>query len=503
MLLLADIASSEDYSGEIKEFDTLIVNLLDHNQKDDDFVITQFLEFYKQHQTYTTLFICLLNYCVRDGIKKRNFISKLIQQIFSVFPQFIEDFMYYIFRFHYRELYTIIISFREDLIDDEQNPNLFVSDVFTIYPNESVEHLIIHDLLDDFKQFLLLNPSFDMNTYVENKYHVLQFEDISLLDIACYNGSINCFKYLIMNNCETWDGNCNYAVAGGNVEIIKIIEQRGFTFELCIYTSIAFHRDTLTDWLILNYPHDQLEDLPTIELMSYFNLKAYLFFYLINKDKEKAALTIIKSSISYGLLPLLKYILDKDENHFLINKIQPRDFEVKEHFHIYDYLLNKNFKLNISSIFESPYLFKYLIESGRINKNERDKNGKMFTHLLFKSYQYYHTNHKYLISLFKYLIEEQKIDINAQDNLGLTVLHLAIRLINVNSSFDLIKYICEKGADPNIQDSNGKTSLHFAYIHGTSQIVNYLITTQHARDDIKDSRGKTPSFYNRFIGRIE
>lgn len=51
-------------------------------------------------------------------------------------------------------------------------------------------------------------------------------EDLSLLNYAAIRGSINCFKYLVLNGADIVNSTFINAVIGGNTEIIRIVEQK-------------------------------------------------------------------------------------------------------------------------------------------------------------------------------------------------------------------------------------------------------------------------------------
>ncbi|KAK8892562.1 hypothetical protein M9Y10_029795 [Tritrichomonas musculus] len=51
-------------------------------------------------------------------------------------------------------------------------------------------------------------------------------EDINVINYAAYYGSLKCFKYLLLNDGCIDESTLYFAVYGGNVEIIKIVDQR-------------------------------------------------------------------------------------------------------------------------------------------------------------------------------------------------------------------------------------------------------------------------------------
>ena len=60
-------------------------------------------------------------------------------------------------------------------------------------------------------------------------------------------GSVKCFKYAILNYEYNLKNVQKYAIAGGNSEIIHILENRGVSFDNCFGVSSKFYRNDLCD----------------------------------------------------------------------------------------------------------------------------------------------------------------------------------------------------------------------------------------------------------------
>ena len=121
---------------------------------------------------------------------------------------------------------------------------------------------IKYDQIDKLQEIVLRRSTFDF------KY---KCRKINMLDIAAYYGSVACFKYLMLNNTPFSKRICAYAIAGGNSEIIHLIEntylEQNFACKVCFEMSIAYHRYDISDWLMLNYGH--VQDGLLTALMSY------------------------------------------------------------------------------------------------------------------------------------------------------------------------------------------------------------------------------------------
>ena len=60
----------------------------------------------------------------------------------------------------------------------------------------------------------------------------------------------------------------------------------------------------------------------------------------------------------------------------------------------------------------------------------------------------------------KRFLEEPNVDVNGKDDKGRTLIMLALCSLD-EESHDFISFLLKKGADPNIADLEGMTSLHY------------------------------------------
>lgn len=88
--------------------------------------------------------------------------------------------------------------------------------------------------------------------------------------------------------------------------------------------------------------------------------------------------------------------------------------------------------------------------------------------------------------LVKYLLEKGA-NPNAKGAFGETPLHIAVD----RGYLDIVKLLLENGADPNIQSNEGNTPLHIAVISSSADIA-YELISHGAKKDIKNNFGKTP-----------
>lgn len=92
------------------------------------------------------------------------------------------------------------------------------------------------------------------------------------------------------------------------------------------------------------------------------------------------------------------------------------------------------------------------------------------------------------VEVAKFLIDNVK-DINYRSGDGTALSGLAVKY-----NKDLVEYLLNKNADPNIADANGATPLFWAVKFGNKELAELLL--KHKADKtIKDSQGMTPFEY--------
>lgn len=117
--------------------------------------------------------------------------------------------------------------------------------------------------LDDVENLRKLSsaPDFDCNMRVKRSIitqsPVLAHQP-TLLHIAAFYGSINCFKFLLLNQADlkltdlshTRNNLVDFAVIGGNIEILQLCAENGVSFRDAAFCAIAYQRNDVFFWLL-------------------------------------------------------------------------------------------------------------------------------------------------------------------------------------------------------------------------------------------------------------
>lgn len=124
-------------------------------------------------------------------------------------------------------------------------------------PNDWILKSLRNDDIDEF-QLIIAKKEQKNNFKIErNPFDDLPFYyNLKYINYAAAFGSLKCFKYLLMNHYEIDENTFKFAILGGNVEIIKIVDQRNKEnkSEYDYYDELVYlikkHRNDLFDWVL-------------------------------------------------------------------------------------------------------------------------------------------------------------------------------------------------------------------------------------------------------------
>lgn len=187
-----------------------------------------------------------------------------------------------------------------------------VDDVLNIYPPNSICYFVTWDKVEELKKHTA-DPSFNFNDF---------YDIIPLIDIAAKYGSIECFKYLLLRGVEPTEDTEEYAIEGGNFEIMQILGQNyQQKFKYKLETAIENHCSTeIIQWLLKN---TECEEISMAMCMKFYNIKMALFLlcnsYDINDVYEHHSdktvkVTSLSMAVRSGLVDFVKILLEKQAN---------------------------------------------------------------------------------------------------------------------------------------------------------------------------------------------
>lgn len=121
----------------------------------------------------------------------------------------------------------------------------------------SIQYSIMNDDINPLKEFVK-EEGFDFHQIIEcspMNMHRKSLENCDVLAYAAFYGSTQCFKF-ILKHIEikrfNFEKLSNLSTAGGDSEIIKLLEELKVSFANCAEYSIKFHRPVILKWIFTN-----------------------------------------------------------------------------------------------------------------------------------------------------------------------------------------------------------------------------------------------------------
>lgn len=120
---------------------------------------------------------------------------------------------------------------------------------------------------DDQLQKLSSDPDFDVDLMIDpslfSRATILQ-DSTSPICFAAAVGAVKCFRFLLISNAnldyETWNEYsttiASFAVAGGNYEIVRLLDQKKKSFNEALFVAVQYHQTSIFKWLFQNLNPD-------------------------------------------------------------------------------------------------------------------------------------------------------------------------------------------------------------------------------------------------------
>ena len=205
---------------------------------------------------------------------------------------------------------------------------------------ENIDYILVNDDVD-----LLCNLStrsdfnYNMRYTMKESPFIFSHYSLRLIDLAAFLGAVKCFKNIFLNKYIA-DDLPYYALAGGNMEIVRICYQNNISFEESASAAFKFFHNDLSIWIVSEY---QIESYLYIDLIKetlknrQYRLMMFLFNNIFNDlsncfsqaEKEKLITSLIRTAIKKKDNIVLSYLIsscpiniDYTNSSFLFDCIQ-------------------------------------------------------------------------------------------------------------------------------------------------------------------------------------
>ena len=292
--------------------------------------------------------------------------------------------------------------------------------------------------------------------------YIIEFEryEANLIELSAMFGSVNCFKYFLLNGDEITNDLCKFAIAGGENEIIHLCEQNGQKFEDCLLISALYHHYYVFEWLNTHFKYDNSSLI--LKCIEYYNEPLIYSLIFNGENISFNEESIIISVLSFGQLEVYKYLQE------YVNK----DAETKRN--------QMHSAINIVSFNGHLGIIKYLFEQYDLNIETKDSSGETPINSAVLNGN---------LEVVKYLYEHCHADVETKDNDGFSPINNA----SISDHYEIVKYLYETcHADIESRDNYGCTPLNNASCYGYLNIVTYLCEICHANINTKDKYNRNP-----------
>lgn len=332
----------------------------------------------------------------------------------------------------------------------------FNKEMKPFYEENPVNFAIFHDKIDDLKELIRNNESASSQI------------DTNSLALAAKSGSEKCFFFILdflrnqNKTVQLSEPFCEYAVEGGNIEILRECIKMGFSIKNILTSSVRFHRYQIFDAFVDN---PNVNDCDAYSAAENSNLNAFIK-YVLERGSDPNA----KSRIND---PMCAIIVALQKNAFTIVKmiIELIGGRVCNK-------VDRNVPLCWSGGWRDIYTTKLLLAYGD-DPNVTTAQGR---HAMHSCVPKGYTDIGEVIYQYGGEIDHK----NKKD--AITPL---IEASAKNDNYKAIYFLLSKGADPNALTLSHKTALHNCAANHDFKSCAILLYFG-ARTNIRDNQGDTP-----------
>ncbi|KAI5492167.1 spectrin binding [Trichomonas vaginalis G3] len=369
-----------------------------------------------------------------------------------------------VFNYLFYKEYNIVLNEKAKKRFNEFEHSHYSSDIHD-------QNTIYRSIMDDDKISLIFfteREEFDKNQKLKSKLYPYSYEGISLLELCCYHGSADCFKFLITKFQSEITPDClRFSFLSGNQDIMNECLKVQKPDDVCMKYAIISHNIDFVTFLMNE--HNIEIDLKLCSI--YNNLQSFLVYL----DQTNDINACFVYSPNFHLSSLLEYFISNGADINAKGKYgcTPLHYaarynskETAEIFISNGADINAKGKYGCTPLHwaardNSKETAEILISNGAdINAKDKDE----WTPLHWAASANSKETAEILIS--------NGADINAKDKDEATPLHWAAR----DNSKETAEILISNGADINAKDKDEWTPLHYAARDNSKETAEILIS---------------------------
>ncbi|EAY15422.1 ankyrin repeat protein, putative [Trichomonas vaginalis G3] len=357
-----------------------------------------------------------------------------------------------------------------------------------VYEKNTISRAIMENDLQTFIKFTELED-FDVNQQLRSIFYYLP---MTLLELCCYHGSVDCFKLLLSKFHLEFKFKClGYSFLSGKPEIINeclkySLPNDKFVYDHCMRCAIVSHNIDFVSFLMNEYNiHVNLYECPIFN-----NIQAFLVYL----DQTKNIDECFVESPAFDCLPLCEYFLSKGADINAKNILGDTCLFTAAMYggaQRIEFLISHGADINARDDEQNTPLFKAAVSNNKeavecllahgadVNTiNSFGENPLLYS---FKS------NNKELAAEIAEIFISNGIDFNLKNEEGMTAFHDAAALSHKNT----LELLMSHGVDISSKSSDGKTAFHYATITNARDSYEFLVSCG-IDVNAKDNDGNTP-----------
>ncbi|EAY22768.1 ankyrin repeat protein, putative [Trichomonas vaginalis G3] len=370
---------------------------------------------------------------------------------------------------------------------------------------------------DDIKSFISFTEreGFDENIKLKREIFPFSWNGFTLLELCCYYGSDDCFKFLRtkFNSKITYTCLC-FSFLSGRPEIMNKCLKSIKPDQSCMKWAIISHNIDFVEFL-MNEHHIGIK----LEYCCRYNNLQAFFVYL---DQTNDIDNCFMFSPSFGIQDLCQYLLSKGAN--ILNSTKPvyklvgsytnEDIIDERSVVGYDITQTNNNEwtaLHCAAQYDHKDIAEFHVTNGA-DVNFKDNFGR--TVLYYAAFWNSLETAKFLLAHGLKLAENKAVlNVAVERNSKEMIEFLLSKGVSINSKnefkktsiiiaaeynfINALKLLVLNGADVNSTDEDGETALHYASLRNHKDIVEFLLLNG-AKINIVNNFGDTALHYAAF-----
>lgn len=221
------------------------------------------------------------------------------------------------------------------------------------FPLDSPGYAIKNDNIN-LLQELASKEEFDYNQKILQEY--FGPHERSLISTAAYYGSVNCFKFLLLNNAKVDLSTSESSVMGGNKQLIDICIKENKDHSNMMTAAVISHRDDLFEWILENVP--DVKHASLYDCVRSLNYNAFLY-YIDTHSMTKDPVPALCIAAQMGIVSMCRVLIDNGADTKAVNSMKDTAMHLStkyQHFYVMSFLCSRGADTNMrNEMGKTPY----------------------------------------------------------------------------------------------------------------------------------------------------